>query len=58
MKVLSKDDVLDALIVDLVANQVIRALDFGYSIVEVEAAALRGVDHGIRDHAEKQSAGR
>lgn len=42
-----KDDVLDALITDLVADQVRRALQLGFRRDEVEAAAERGVRHGV-----------
>ena len=42
-----KDDVLNAIVTDLVADQVIRALQLGYGRKDVEAAAVRGVDHGV-----------
>ena len=43
---LPKDDVLDALVTDLVADQVIRALQLGYGRKDVEAAAARGAVAG------------
>ena len=42
-----KDDVLDALVTDLVADQVIRALQLGFRRDEVEAAVRSGVHHGV-----------
>ena len=42
-----KDDVLDALITDLLADQVIRALQLGFRQDEVEAVVERGIRHGI-----------
>jgi hypothetical protein len=44
---LPKDDVLDALVTDLVADQVIRALQFGYDRKDLEAAVARGLSHGV-----------
>ncbi|KKW22413.1 MAG: hypothetical protein UY62_C0005G0010 [Parcubacteria group bacterium GW2011_GWF2_50_9] len=42
-----KDDVLDALLTDLVADQVRRALQLGFRRDEVEAAVRGGVHHGV-----------
>ena len=50
-----KDDVLDALVTDLVADQVIRALQLGYIRKEVEAAVARGVSHGVYEFCERQT---
>ena len=42
-----KDDALDALLTDLVADQVRRALQLGFRRDEVEAAVRGGVQHGV-----------
>jgi len=51
---LPKDDVLNAIVTDLVADQVIRALELDYSCKEVEAAAEMGVDHGLYEFTERE----
>ncbi|OGS08237.1 MAG: hypothetical protein A2270_10420 [Elusimicrobia bacterium RIFOXYA12_FULL_51_18] len=53
-----KDDVLNALLTDLVADQVIRALQLGYGRKEVEAAVARGVSHGVYEFNQCQVDGR
>ena len=40
-----KDDVLNALLTDLIADQVIRAMELGFKQKEVEDAARIGVSH-------------
>lgn len=47
-----KDDVLDALVTDLIADQVRRALQLGFRRDEVEAAVRVGVHHGITEFRE------
>jgi len=42
-----RDDVLNALVCDLLADQVRRALDLGFNEEEVQEAARRGVEHGV-----------
>lgn len=42
-----RDDVLNALVCDLLADQVRRALELGFKEEEVQAAARRGLDHGF-----------
>jgi Arc/MetJ family transcription regulator len=49
-----KDDVLNALLTDLVADQVIRALELGFKKQEVEDAVRIGVSHGTYEHAERE----
>ncbi len=44
---LPKDDVLNALVTDLVADQVIRTLQLGYGRKDIEAAVARGLSHGV-----------
>ena len=53
---LPKDDVLDALVTDLVADQVIRALQLGYGRKDDEAAAARGMSHGVCEFDELRKA--
>ena len=53
---LSKDDVLNAILTDLVADQVIRALELGYGRREVEEAVRRGVSHGLYEYSERRRA--
>ncbi len=47
-----KEDVLNALVTDLIADQVIRALELGYKPREVEDAVRRGMDHGNHEYSE------
>lgn len=42
-----RDDVLNALVCDLLADQVRRALELGFNEEEVKEAARRGLDHGV-----------
>ena len=42
-----RDDVLNALVCDLLADQVRRALELGFNEEEVQEAVRRGVDHGV-----------
>ncbi len=53
-----KDDVLDALITDLVADQVRRALELGFRRDEVEAAVRGGVHHGVYEFNQRRADGR
>ena len=49
-----KDDVLNAIVTDLVADQVVRALELGFKQKEVEDAVRIGVSHGTYEHAERK----
>ena len=49
---LPREDVLNALVTDLIADQVIRALELGYKPREVEEAVRRGVEHGTHEYSE------
>ncbi len=49
-----KDDVLNCLVTDLLADQVIRALQLGFGRKEVEVAVARGVSHGISEFTERR----
>ena len=51
---MEKDDVLNALLTDLVADQVVRALELGYKRKQVEDAVRIGVSHGTFEHAERE----
>ncbi|MCX5786034.1 MAG: hypothetical protein NTX59_10125 [Elusimicrobia bacterium] len=53
-----REDVLNAIVTDLVADQVIRALQLGYSRKEVEAAVARGVSHGVYEFSQRRVDGR
>jgi len=59
---LPEDDVLNAIVTDLVADQVIRALQLGYDRKDIAAAVARGLSHGVyefdeaRDLAQPQRA--
>ena len=46
---LPREDVLDAVLVDGVADQARRALQLGYSHEEVNAAVERGLSHGLEE---------
>lgn len=52
-----REDVLNAIVTDLVADQVIRALQLGYGRKEVEAAVARGVSHGVYEFGERRADG-
>ena len=49
---LPKEDVLNALVTDLIADQVIRALELGFKSGEVEEAIRRGMEHGTHEYSE------
>lgn len=51
---LPKEDVLDVILTDLVADQIIRALELGYKRDEVKEAVRRGLDHGTHEYFERQ----
>lgn len=51
---LSTEDVLNALVVDLVADQVLRALQLGFGRKAVEAAVARGMSHGVSEFVERR----
>lgn len=53
---LPRDDVLDALVTDLVAGQVIRALQLSYGREAVSAAVARGMAHGVYEFEELRRA--
>lgn len=40
------DDILNALVCDLLADQVRRALELGFKEEEVQEAVRRGLEHG------------
>lgn len=44
------NDVLNAIVTDVVADQVCRALELGFSVDEVENAVRMGRGHGIYEH--------
>jgi len=50
-----REDILNALVTDLVADQVIRALQLDYGRKEVEDAVARGVSHGVYEFGERQT---
>ena len=49
-----KDDVLNAILTDLVADQVVRALELGFKRKEVEDAVRIGVSHGTYEPSERE----
>ncbi len=49
---LPREDVLNALLLDVLADQVRRALELGYSHREVNAAVRRGLSHGLYEFRE------
>jgi hypothetical protein len=49
-----REDVLNAIVVDLVADQVVRALQLGYGRKAVEAAVARGMSHGVSEFVERR----
>lgn len=51
---MSKDDVLNALLTDLIADQVIRAMELGFTKKEIEDAARIGVGHGVFEFTERR----
>ena len=51
---LPREDVLNAFVTDLIADQVIRALELGYRPKEVEEALKRGMEHGIHEYSERR----
>lgn len=46
----SREDLFNALLVDVVADQVRRALQLGWRPKEVEAGVLRGMGHGLAEY--------
>ncbi len=52
---LPREDVLNAIVVDLVADQVRRALELGYAADKIEAAVLRGIGHGLAEFQQGQN---
>ena len=51
---MSPEDVLNALVTDLIADQVIRALELGYKPSEVEEAVRHGMEHGAHEYSERR----
>lgn len=49
-----KGDVLNALLTDLIADQVIRAMELGFTKKEIEDAARIGVGHGVHEYTERR----
>ncbi len=52
------EDILNAVLTDVVADQVRRALQLGYQPHEVMQALKRGTEHGITEWKEIQRGGR
>jgi hypothetical protein len=51
----SREDLFNAMLVDLVADQVRRALELGWTPEEVEAGVLRGMGHGLAEFQQDES---
>ena len=51
---LPAQDVLDVILTDLVADQIIRALELGYKKNDVEDAVRIALDHGLHEYSERQ----
>lgn len=51
---MDRDDVLNAVITDVVADQVRRALELGFKPTEVEKAVAVGTDHGFYEYTKPQ----
>ena len=51
----SREDLFNAMQVDVVADQVRRALELGWSPKEVEAGVLRGMGHGLAEFQQGQN---
>ncbi len=49
-----REDVLNAIVTDLVADQVLRAMELGYNRSEVEAAIRNGLMHGTEEYADRR----
>lgn len=52
---LPREDVLNAIVVDVVADQVRRALELGWRPKEIEAGVLRGMGHGLAEFQQGQN---
>ena len=50
----SREDLFNAILVDVVADQVRRALELGWRPKEVEAGVLRGMGHGLAEYRQGQ----
>lgn len=48
------EDVLNAILTDLVADQVVRALELGYTRKDAVESVKRGIEHGIREYSVRQ----
>jgi hypothetical protein len=46
----SREDLFNAMLVDVVADQVRRALELGWRPKEVEEGVLRGMGHGLAEY--------
>ena len=51
-----RDDVLNALVCDLLADQVRRALELGFKEEEVQEATRRGLEHGVYEFKSSKTA--
>lgn len=51
----SREDLLNALLVDVVADQVRRTLELGWRPKEVEEGVLRGMGHGLAEYRQGQN---
>ena len=51
----SREDLLNAIVTDLIADQVRRALQLGWTPDDVEAGALRGMGHGLAEYQQWQN---
>ncbi len=49
-----KEDVLNAIVTDLVADQALRAFELGFTHQEVEAAIRVGLTHGVEEYADRR----
>ncbi|MBI4248559.1 MAG: hypothetical protein HY611_03565 [Elusimicrobia bacterium] len=49
-----REDVLNGLVSDLLADQIIRALQLGFGRKAVEAAVARGMSHGVCEFMERR----
>jgi hypothetical protein len=50
-----RNDVLNALVCDLLADQVRRALELGFNAEEVQEAVRRGLEHGVYEFKSRRT---
>jgi hypothetical protein len=51
----SREDLFNAMLVDVVADQTRRALELGWRPKEVEEGVLRGMGHGLAEYRQGQN---